>query len=62
MHRRVHYLTSKTRYLAVDKDDPANQIYKVDAAHVAEMVAATDALLWILINEPCRDIPVPASV
>lgn len=62
MDRRVHCLTSETRFLVVDEDDPAQQIYKVNPAHVAEMVAATDALLWILINEPYRDVPVPASV
>ena len=63
MERRVRFLSSNVRYvIGLEKDDPENHVYRADEAHTSRMIAATDALLWILINEPLRDVPVPESV
>jgi hypothetical protein len=63
MRRRFHHLESNTQYLdTIDQDKPLEQIYKANKPHVGKMVASTDALLWLLINEPIRDVPVPETV
>lgn len=63
MKRRFFHLESVTRYdKEVLEDDPESHVYRADDAHVERMIQSTDALIWILIREPLRDVPVPESV
>ena len=63
MDRRFYHLESNVRYTKFDeKVNEAMQIYKADEAHVTKMIGSAAELIWIMINEPLKDVPVPESV
>jgi hypothetical protein len=64
MDRRLRILESNTRYLKnIEQDNPEEQEYKADDNLAKLVIESSDALLWILVNEPFRsDILVPESV
>lgn len=62
MERRFRQLDSNVRYLDVEHGDPENLVYKRDEAFVQTMIHSCDALIWIMIHEPLRTLPVPESI
>jgi len=64
MDRRLRILESNTKYLKnIQEDDPENQEYRADDNLARTVIDSTDALLWILVNEPYNpNMPVPESI
>jgi len=62
MERRYLELPCVTRFLPNVQPDPANGIYLRDEVHAQKMIDSTAALIWLIINEPLLDLPVPPSI
>lgn len=63
MERRLRQLDSNTRYLdGIAEDDEENQIYRADEALCTQVINACAELIWIMIHEPLRNLPVPPSI
>jgi hypothetical protein len=62
MDRRLRQLESNTRYLQGVDDNPEEQVYRADDDLAKLVINSPDALIWIMINEPLRQISVPNSI
>ena len=62
MERRYLELPCFTRYLLDVTPDPARGLFLRDENHAAAMQRSTQALIWLIINEPLVELSVPPSV
>jgi putative DNA primase/helicase len=63
LNRRFYHLESNISYTDIDeKVNEAMQIYKADDEHVAKMISSAEELIWLMIKEPLRKVPVPDAV
>ncbi len=63
LERRLHHLESDTIWTKkADQVDVSSRILLADAKLTEEVLASVDSLIWIMINEPLQDVPVPKSV